>query len=517
MKVSTVAEMRTLDQTAIQHYGIPGELLMENAALAVYSALQREIEIAAQRFLVICGGGNNGADGLALARKLHSAAASVEVLLLSDPQQYTAAAQMNYAITARLPISVRRIESVSQLEEPLRACDVVVDAIFGTGLARPVQDVYQQVIEAINASAKPVVSVDIPSGVNGDTGKVMGAAVNAAITVTFGLPKLGNLLYPGYALSGKLYVSHISFPPEMYAALTIETNCPPPLPPRKADGHKGDFGDALFIAGCASYLGAPYFSALSFMKAGGGYARLAAPRSITPFIAVKGSEIVFLPQAESGAGSLALSCKPTLLDLAEKVDFVVLGPGISLHPETQELARQLTAELHKPLLLDGDGITALCENPDILRQRQAPTVLTPHLAEMARLTKSSTAAIDADKLSALRRACTDLNAAIVLKGAHSLIGFPDGSVFVNLSGNSGMATAGSGDTLTGAIAAMYGLGLPFAQAVQKGVFLHGLAGDLAASDLGEDGVTASDILDHLPAALQRERLGTAPCAPLIEI
>ena len=512
MKVSRVSEMRTLDRTAIEEFGIAEELLMENAGLAVYSVLLNEFGIRDKRFVIFCGTGNNGGDGLVVARKIHSNGGSAQVLILGDPSKFKGAARVNFDIVSRLPIEVRQLESseaVRAVRTDVAHCDAIVDAIFGTGLTRDVGGRYRDAIELINASRKPVFSVDIPSGVHGDTGKAMGTAVKADHTVTFGLPKIGNLLYPGYELGGRLYVSHISFPPSMYDAdsLKVEINHAPQLPPRDEDGHKGDFGQALFIAGASGYYGAPYFAALSFLKAGGGYSRLAAPRSITPFIANKGSEIVFVPQDETRVGSIALQNKRALLELVERMDFVVLGPGLSLEKETQQLARELVREIEKPLLVDGDGITAVCKNLQIIKERKAETVLTPHLGEMSRITQTSAREIDINKVDVLQRTAGELNTIIVLKGAHSLIGYPDGRVFVNMSGNCGMATAGSGDVLTGTIAAMFGLGLSVPDAARKGVFIHGLSGDLAALDKGKDGMTAQDVLDYLPPATKMDREG----------
>jgi hydroxyethylthiazole kinase-like uncharacterized protein yjeF len=515
MRVTTVSEMRTLDGTAISEFGITDELLMENAGQAVYFALLKEFGIEGKHFVALCGLGNNGGDGFVVARKIHSSGGAVNVFVLGDLGSFQGAAKTHLDIVSRLPIQVRQIGAAEEIRAEVAHCDCIVDAILGTGLTRNVKGLYRDVIELVNGSGKTVFSVDIPSGVHGDTGKVMGAAVKADVTVTFGLPKRGNVLFPGHDLGGRLYVSHISFPPSLYGAdfstladmPKVAINPTTRLPPRNKDSHKGDFGKALFVAGAASYLGAPYFAALSFLKAGGGYSRLAAPKSMVPFVAGKGSEIVFVPQAETDSGSIALQNKRALLELSQSMDMVVLGPGLSLESETQGLARELARDINKPLLIDGDGITAMCHDLQIIQKRKAETILTPHLGEMSRITAKSVDEIDTHKIDVLQRTATELNATIVLKGAHSLIGYPDESVFVNLSGNPGMATAGSGDVLTGAIAAMFGLGLSIQEAVPKGVFVHGLAGDLAAADKGEDGITAQDILDYLPLAVKLDREG----------
>ncbi len=349
-----------------------------------------------------------------------------------------------------------------------------------------------------------MLSLDIPSGIDGDSGQVLGAAVQANMTVTFGLPKTGNLLYPGYAHGGKLYCSHISFPPELYNRqdIRVETNNPLALPPRKGDTHKGACGKVLFIAGSASYLGAPYFAAQSFLKSGGGLSFLATPEKVIPAIGKKGREIVFLPQKGTAEGSIALDNKKFLLDYSRQVDLVVIGPGLSLHPETQRLVRDLVPAIRKPIVIDGDGLTAVAEDLSVLKGRKAPTILTPHPGEMCRLAKTNPEDLQSKRIEILQKTGRELKSVIVLKGAHSLIGFPDGRVYINLSGNAGMATAGSGDVLTGVIAAMYGLGFSAENALRMGVFAHGLAGDLAAGSAGEDGLVAGDIMAALPGALK---------------
>lgn len=511
MNISRVSEMRSLDRTAMERFGIKDELLMENAGQAVTAVIDRRFGITGKRFVIFTGAGNNGGDGFVIARKLHSNGAAVLVFLLGDKEKYKGAARLNVEIVSSLAVPMVEAASAQAVKSDVLHSDAVVDAIFGTGLVREVAGVYKDIIDLINQSKKPVFSVDIPSGINGDTGQIMGTAIKADYTVTFGLPKAGNVLYPGYHRCGEQYVTHISFPPEMIqdADLKVETTPFEPLPVRDRDAHKGNMGQVLFIAGAATYFGAPFFSALSFLKAGGGYSRLAAPASMTPFMANMGSEIVYLPQKETDEGSIALENKTALLKTADQMDMVVLGPGLSLNQETGQLVRELVREIQKPILIDGDGISAVCTDVEVLKKRHYETVLTPHPGEMSRLTGMGVRDIVSDKITCVQDAARHLHAVLVLKGAHSLIGLPDERVWVNMSGNPGMATAGSGDVLTGAIAAMFGLGLDLEAAVAKGVFIHGLAGDLAAQALGEDGITARDILFHLPAAVKVDREGTA--------
>ncbi|MEN6467093.1 MAG: NAD(P)H-hydrate dehydratase [Syntrophaceae bacterium] len=503
MKIASVIEMRTMDREAVEQFGISEQLLMENAGMAACTVISREFGVRGKRFIIFCGMGNNGGDGFVAARKLHSMGGRVKVFILGDPKKYSGAAKVNYKMASLLAMEMKSINSADGLREAIDGCDAIVDAIFGTGLTREIEGYIGRVIDLINSSGKAVFSLDIPSGINGDTGEAMGKAVRADFTVTFGLPKTGNILYPGFANCGNLSLSHISFPPSLYgnSELKVEINVPVAIPERKPDGYKKTFGEVLFIAGAAGYIGAPYFSSYSFLKAGGGYSRLAAPASVAPLIAAKGSEIVLHPQKETGKGSLAYSNKNELLSLANRMDLVVIGPGLSLDEEAQRLARELIAEIAVPVLIDGDGITAVSAKTELLRGRKDRTIITPHMGEMARLAGLSVAEIGKKQVEVLQCTARQLNAVIVLKGAHSLIGYPDGSVFMNMSGNAGMAKAGTGDVLNGIIAAMHGLGLPVPEAARMGVFVHGLAGDVAAQETGEDGISAQDLLSSLPEAV----------------
>ncbi len=507
MKICSVNNMRDLDQQAIENYGITQEMLMENAGNAVFFNLIQQHNITGKHILFFCGGGNNGGDGLVVARKAHSNGAKVRVFLLSDPQKYAGSARLNYEIAFRLSFPVDRLETIDQAQQAIAESDIIVDAIFGTGLTRNVEGLYAEVIDAINNARKTVFSVDIPSGINGDTGQIMGTAIQADYTTTFGLPKYGNLLYPGFANGGQLSVTHISFPPEHYQRddIFMEINQPSVLPQRAEDAHKGSVGKALFVAGSQNYLGAPFFASMSFLKAGGGLSFLATPKPVAPMIANRGPEIILFPMEATANGSLATSNRDALIERAAQVDFTVLGPGLSIDKDTIDLVHQLSAEIETPLLIDGDGLSAISIRPEILQGRAPATILTPHPGEMSRISGFTIEEIQANRVSILRETAQKLKSIIVLKGAHSLIGFPDGTIRLNLSGNSGMATAGSGDVLTGIIAALYGLGLRSEEAVTTGVFLHGFAGDLAAKEIGTDGLTAGNILQTLPLALHQYR------------
>ncbi len=507
MRICTVQEMRELDRRAVEEFGLSEDILMENAGQAVYEVAKAEFGTDGRRFVVLCGGGNNGGDGLVVARKLHSVAAEVKVYLLSDEDALHGAARRNLDAAMRAGIPLQRLRMVEDLYLG-RPHDVLIDAIFGTGLSRSPEGLNREVIERVNEFNQPVLSVDIPSGVNGDTGAVVDIAVRATCTVSFGLPKRGNMLPPGRGLSGKLYVSHISFPPSLYRAESqVVTNRLSVLSPRLAECHKGDFGDVLFVAGSRAYLGAPLFASMSFLKAGGGYARLATPASIAPLLAVRASEVVMVPLQETADGSIALSNLDGLCALADSVDMVVVGPGLSLNGETQELVRGLVSQVTKPILVDGDGLTAIASDGEMVRRREAPMVLTPHAGEMSRLLGVSVAEVAHDRIAAVQEASGRLNSVVLLKGSSSLVAEPGGPVSLNLSGNPGMATAGSGDVLAGTIAALYGLGLGLREAAEVGAFVHGLAGDLAAEEKGQDGIVAGDIMEFLPRAMRyyRER------------
>lgn len=511
VKVCRVSEIRQLDDRAQREFGITEEVLMENAGQAVYSMIRKELGVKDRQFVIFCGPGNKGGDGFVVARKIHSSGGLVKVFLLSERGRYRGAARSNLERIEKMALPIRELESVDEAAESVEKADVIVDSVFGTGLDRNVEGLYKDAIDLINTSRRKVVTIDIPSGINGDTGWEMGVSVKADYTITFGLPKLGNLLYPGYGRGGKLYLSHISYPRSLQneRSLRVELSVGVKLPERSPNTTKFDYGPLLVIAGASTYHWAPFASAYSFLKSGGGYVYLACPASLVPSIAQAGREIVFQPQQETGSHTLSLENRAELLAASQRMLMTIIGPGLSLNEESQKLVRDLAKGIDTPLLIDGDGITAIAQKPETIRERKNPTVLTPHTGEMARITGIERCEIERNRVDVLQRTAEDLNAIIVLKGPHTLIGYPDASVFISLSGDTdgkaGMATAGSGDVLNGTIAAMHALGLSLGDAVRTGVFIHGLAGDLAAQEQGPDGMTAREILNLLPLAVKYYR------------
>ncbi|MGB9694790.1 MAG: NAD(P)H-hydrate dehydratase [Caldisericaceae bacterium] len=504
MKIAHAKEIAYFDSLAKEKYGITSELLMENAGNAVYNVIRRHTTIEGKRFAVFCGTGGNGGDGFVAARKLASEYGNVSVFIVGDKGKINGASLANLNRLAGFPIEVLEISHINRIvETAIMNSDVLIDAIFGVGLSRPLEGIFEDIVNEINRSNKFILSVDIPSGINADNGNIMGVAVKASCTVTFGLPKLGEFQYPGADYVGELYVSKISYPPEITESLEINTelNIPNPLPQRKRDSHKGDFGKALFISGSRNYLGAPFFNSLAFLKSGGGVAILATISSIASITTTLAREVITMPLVETDSGTISYKNLNALLDKAEQVDVVAIGSGLGQNAETEELVLELLRKINKPIIIDGDGLTMISRNTNLLSGLDKEIILTPHLGEFARLTNVAIDDIKQSKFNYLYETANKLKATIILKGAFSLIGCKNGKIFVNPSGNSGMATAGSGDVLVGIIAAMIGIGQGAEESSKLGTFIHGLSGDMQARKIGEDGLTASDILQGIPEAI----------------
>ncbi len=495
MKIVTTEQMRSLDRAAIDDYGIPGVVLMENAGRAVAEAAAQMLD-GPGRVVVVCGRGNNGGDGFVAARHLSNRSVPVEVYLLTAIENLAGDAAANCHIAQRMKVPIIEKCDPATLEAAVSSADLIIDAILGTGISGKVRGTAREAIEAINQSPARVLAVDIPSGISGDTGQVMGVAVRADRTLTFGLPKIGHYCYPGRAHCGEIELIDISLPAALVAAANLPTNLTTSpdvaamLPPRWADMHKGDAGRLLIVAGSPGMTGAAAMAGLAAVRSGAGLVTVGIPKSLNDILEVKCTEVMTLPLPETAQGSLASDAIDEILEFAESCDVVVLGPGLSQVSETAELARRLIERISAPLVVDADGLNACAGATEPLKSRETPTIVTPHPGELSRLIGRSIADIQQDRVSAARQATQDLQCVVVLKGAGTVIANASGEVWVNPTGNAGMASGGVGDVLTGVIGGLLTGGGEVMNAAISGVYCHGLAGDLAEEYCGQRALVA---------------------------
>lgn len=500
MKLVTAEQMRKIDAATIDKYGIPGILLMENAGVQVANAVRELIqEKPGARVVVVCGKGNNGGDGLVAARHLTNDGTNVRVALLCNGADMAGDAATNFRIARNMGVSITENADLEAVRAMLGRADIVVDAILGTGISGEVHGLPRAAIEAVNDSGASVVSADIPSGINADTGQVSGVAVIADVTVTFGAIKLGLVQHPGASFCGNLRLVEIGIPRSLTFSTTISANLVTEpiasflLPMRDQDIHKGDAGRLLVLAGSVGMTGAAALCAQAAMRTGAGLVTLGCPESLNDVLEEKCTETMTVPLPETPARSLSTGATARVLELAERSDAVALGPGLSQNPDTFALVRELVPAIAVPLVLDADGLNALEGSPQAIASRTAPTVITPHPGELARLMGSTIEAVQENRVEAARRAARETQAVVLLKGAASVIAQPSGEVWINTTGNPGMASGGMGDVLTGMVGALLAADAGPESAAIAGAYYHGLAGDAAAKD-GERGLIASDVL-----------------------
>ncbi|MCI0353832.1 MAG: NAD(P)H-hydrate dehydratase [Acidobacteria bacterium] len=512
MKIVTAAEMRAIDRMTTEKHGIPSLTLMENAGSAVADFVRQEYP-EAQRIGVICGRGNNGGDGFVAARKLHEAGKTVKVLLLADPSELKGdAAEMYKKLPVKAVIARNEGDLKADAARDVYGADLLLDAIFGTGFKPPVNDFYAQAIGMLRERQGSVVSVDLPSGRDADGVRQAGPWAASDGVVTFTAPKLAHVLC-WLSLRGPVVVAPIGTPPEaIQSSLKLNVITSPDdfgflKFPRLPQAHKGDFGHVLVIGGSLGKAGAAAMAGMAALRAGAGLITVAVPSSVLPTVAGFAPELMTEPlEEDSGIVSSRALEYGRLEKLSEGKSVIALGPGISRHPEAAEFVRTVVAKSKLPLVLDADGLNAFEGHADKPDGSQRPLVLTPHPGEMARLTGLSTEAIQKDRVGVARKFAAEHKCIVVLKGWRTLIARPDGSVWVNTTGNPGMATGGTGDVLTGMIAsllAQYSAEQYGVHRVLAAVHLHGLAGDLARDELGEHSMTATDLLRFLPPAFRR--------------
>ncbi|MCY4027314.1 MAG: NAD(P)H-hydrate dehydratase [Acidobacteria bacterium] len=509
MRVLDTAQMREADRRTIDEIGIPSIVLMENAGRAVAGAIEARFAAAARgRLALLCGRGSNGGDGLVAARALAERGAAVAIVLLARGEDVRGDARTNLDVARRLglPVAEAPDEAAWQACRPdVAAADLVVDALVGTGLRAPLDGLPATVAADVNAARRPVVAVDLPSGLSADTGACIGASVDARVTVTLGAPKIPLVVTPAAERAGEMVVADIGIPSRVMDELggpRVELLTGDVvrawLPARGRDAHKGDHGRIVVVAGSPGKTGAARLAGTGALRSGAGLVTVATPAScVGPVATVPEYMTAALPETESG------TARRTAVDvvLALGADVVAVGPGLGVGTEPRALVRALVERVPGPLVLDADALTALADDPGALAlRRDRITVATPHPGEMARLAGTTVGEVQGNRLDAARRFAADHGVHVVLKGARTVIAAPSGSVRVNASGNPGMATGGTGDVLTGAVAAWLAQAADTEAAMSLAVHLHGRAGDLAADRVGETALVAGDVANHLGAA-----------------
>ena len=511
--VFTAEQMRRLDARAITESGIPGATLMENAGRGATDMLlralpERGLRARGLRVALVCGKGGNGGDGFVVARRLKAAGARPVVYSAFPPEALSGDAALKHREMRRAGIAAPVVSDAGALRAALAKSDLVVDALLGTGVRGAPGPALGGLIEAINASGRLVVALDVPSGLSADGERPVGPVVRAWLTPTFAALKLGLAIGPGVELAGRVEVVDIGIPA---AELTREASTfvleaadvAPLFPRRPRDGHKGTYGHLLVVAGSVGKTGAAALCARAAMRAGAGLVTVATSASAQPVVASLLLEAMSVPLAETEARSVAFKAHDALGELAAARDALALGPGLGLDEDTRRLARALVRETARPMVVDADGLTALVDHLDELRAADGPRYLTPHPGEMARLLGASVADVQRDRLGYARAFATQHGVHLCLKGSRSLVASPDGRVLINPTGNPGMASGGTGDVLTGIVGALLARGLPADRVLGAAVYLHGLAGDIAAERMGEEALVASDVIDALAEAFRR--------------
>lgn len=501
MRILSAEAMREVDRCAIEELGIPSLVLMENAAIGVVDAIG-EVYEEAESAAIFCGPGNNGGDGLAIARHLAVRGYDVQVFLVAGRRGMRGDAEVQLGICRRQGLAIQEVkdeDGVVEALEEAREADLIVDALFGTGLSKPLEGMLADLVQGLNDLPVPRVAVDLPSGLNGSSAHPLGPHVEADLTVTFAAPKIAHVFPPASDSVGELVVTDLGIPPELVEEAEEEGGPLHLLVGEELSGlvlerdpgtHKGDYGHALILAGSPGKAGAAILAARAAVRSGAGLVTAAVPEPILDVVDLGSIESMTLP----------LRSLDQVLEAVEGKSVLAMGPGLGQERETVEAIRRIALEVPLPLVLDADGINAFGGRAADLAGRSAETVLTPHPGELGRLLGIPTSEVQDDRLAAARRAAVEAEAVVVLKGHRTLVATPGGEVHVNPTGNPGMASGGTGDVLTGLIAGLLAQGLGALDAARLGVYLHGLAGDLAAARTGESALAAGDLLTYLPAA-----------------
>ncbi len=517
LSVVTPAEMRRCDAAAERSFGISGLQLMEQAGRAVTESIRWEVgAVVGKHVAICCGKGNNGGDGLVVARLCSGLGAVVTVVLAESATKLKNDAKTNFAILKKMQRekanSLRIVRYTSSAMRNVKNPDILVDALFGTGFVGIPQGSYKSAIRWMNKAGAPIVSVDIPSGINGTNGVAEGECVHATRTVTLGLMKTGLLLNHGMEHSGKVEVADIGLPRSVVDGIrpqkvrATREAVASVLPVRSRQAHKYSVGKVFVLAGSRSFTGAAALCAQAVLRSGAGAALLTTPTSAHKILSLKLAEVIVQPLSETEEGSVSLEAIGTIKSKLDWCDVAIIGPGLTQHTQTGDVVEALLKSTSKPLLLDADALNVVAgRGAAILKKSKSQIIITPHTGEFSRLTGVPTAEIERNRVEVARDFASKYNVVVVLKGAPTVSAHPDGRIVFNSTGNAGMATIGSGDVLAGAMGGLWAQSHDGFNAAFAAVFLHGLAGDLAKGQFGESGLVASDILDRLAPAIRQVR------------
>jgi ADP-dependent NAD(P)H-hydrate dehydratase / NAD(P)H-hydrate epimerase len=513
MRILNAAQMREADRFTIEEIGLPSLVLMENAGRQVAAAMEAAYETElGGRVAVLCGRGNNGGDGFVVARTLLQRGIDTVVFVVGAVSDVRGDARVNLDILGRLGVTVVEINDEQTWElhfSEISQCTLIVDALFGTGLTTPLAGMLETVVADINASDIPIVSIDLPSGLTSDSPQLIGDCIDASMTVTLAAPKLPLVLPPGEAYAGDVVIADIGIPYEVIDGLDgphIELLTPEQvrtlINPRPADSHKGDFGRLTVIAGSRGKTGAAHLAAMGALRSGAGLVTVATPQSCLPIIAAMAPEFMTEPLAETAEGGVSAAAVERVLQLSHEV--VVCGPGMGRTADVRAFVRALLDRATSPLILDADAVTVLADEPGgLVGGEERDVIITPHPGEMARLIGASVEDVQANRIDVATDFATTHHVYVVLKGHRTVIATPEGRIFINPTGNAGMATGGTGDVLAGMIGAWLAQLLDAEAACRLAVFLHGVAGDIAEVEEGQVAMTATDVLANIGAALKQ--------------
>jgi NAD(P)H-hydrate epimerase len=506
MRVLNAEQMRDADRRTIEDVGVPSIVLMENAGRQVVAAIEAAFDsLASMRVAVLAGKGNNGGDGCVVARTMLERDIDVGVYLVGQRRDVKGDARVNLDVLQQLGVDVIEIADAAAWE--LHGTDVLGDALFGTGLNAPLSGLVESIVADLNASARPVVSIDLPSGASADKPDVIGPTVHASLTVTLGAPKIPLVLPPAEAFAGNLVIADIGVPKAVIDAvegprieLLTKEAMRPLVEPRSHDSHKGDYGRVLVVAGSRGKTGAAHLAAMAALRSGAGLVTVATPASCVPIIAAMAAEYMTESLEETPEGGIAFEAVDRVLEIG--ADVIAIGPGLGRSEPTMAFVQAVVERAGVPLVVDADALNAFDGDVDRLTGRDGvDIVITPHPGEMARLCGLSTEEVQSSRLSIARDFAATHRLHVVLKGHRTIVATPDGKAFINLTGNPGMATGGTGDVLTGMVAAWFGQLLDAEAAAKLAVYLHGSAGDLAEADEGEVAMIAGDLIDRLGDAV----------------